>query len=407
MKNKFMQVNGYAIILFTILFSGCGAQSKLTKYLRKDLNDSAARYWADFIEKNGINAIDDDGDTLLYYAIEKYQDPVLIDLCLKAKADFHLVPRGKQDLVVVAFRLGNEAIWDVLFKNGFPVRNKGEGIKYDLLYNSLKETGVSVKYAKFFLNYYTKKDLDYRGYVSLYNLTWGKPERNELFFEMDRKGYKPHIQNVRDFIYDYVVYEDEPSLKEEQFECIKKYISDEYYKKEKSYIIDLNRFSMLEEKNRLERLFKVLDFIFERGYEFEDAYFADWVRKCFEYTYRDENTKLNHALRVVDYCKNHNADLNVTIEKEKQYTGDIIKQHVLDHSIDKMYDYWQRNETLKKRNETPYESWTQEFDWYTGIVNILLEKGINSVSKTNSDGQEYSIILQKLGLSDKINIADE
>lgn len=389
--------------MFTILFSGCGAQSKLTKYLRNDLNDSAARYWADFIEKNGINAIDDDGDTLLYYAIEKYRDPVLVDLCLKAKADFSLVPRGKQDLVIVAFRLRNEAIWDVLFKNGFPVRNKGEGVKYDLLYSCFTENIIDYKkYAEFFLNYYTEKDLDYRGYLSLYRLMWGSPEINEIFFEMDRKGYKPHIQNVRNFIYDYVVKEDELSLKADQFECLKKYISDEWYKKEKSYIIDLNRFSMAKEKNQQERLFKVLDFIFERGYEFEDAYLADWVKECFEYAHLDENTELNYALRTLDYCKNHNVELNVAIEKKNNKT-----EYILNHSIDEMYYYWQNIETSKKRDETPWKSDTQEFDWYTGIVNSLLEKGINSVSKTNSRGQEYSVILQELGLSDRINIADK
>lgn len=218
---------------------------------------------------------------------------------------------------------------------------------------------------------------------------------------MDRKGYKPHIQNVRNFIYDYVVQEDEPSLKADQFECLKKYISDEWYKKEKSFI-DLNRLSMAKEKNQQERLFKVLDFIFECGYKFEDAYLADWVKECFEYADLDENTELNYALRTLDYCKNHNVELNVAIEKKNNKT-----EYILDHSIDEMYYYWQKIETSKKRDETPWEFDTRRFGWYTGIVNSLLEKGINSVSKTNSNGQEYSVILQELGLSDKINIADD
>lgn len=288
------------------------------------------------------------------------------------------------------------------------MRNKGEGVKYDLLYSCFDynkiygDTKWYTEYAKFFLNYYKENELDYRGYTPLNNLSWGSSEINEIFFEMDRKGYKPHIQNVRNFIYDYVVQEDEPSLKVDQFECLKKYISDEWYKKEKSDIIDLNRFLTEKEKNQQERLFKVLDFIFERGYEFEDAYLADWVKECFEHAHLDENTELNYALRTLDYCKNHNVELNVAIEKKNNKT-----EYILDHSIDEMYYYWQNIETSKKRDETPWKFDTQRFDWYTGIVNSLLEKGINSVSKTNSRGQEYSVILQELGLSDKINIADK
>lgn len=407
MKNQIIRTLkiSLAFLLAVVSFSGCGAQSKLTKYLRNDLNDSAARYWADFIEQNGINAIDEDGDTLLYYAIQNYKDPKLVDLCLKAKADFSLVPRGKKDLIVVAFRMEDEAIWDVLFKNGVPVRSDEEGRKYDLLYSCFKSPYMT-QYEKFFLNYYTEKDLDYRGYAKLDFLDWRDPQGNEVFFEMDKKGYKPHIANLREFISDYVNQKDEPSLKEVQFECLKKYISDEWYKTENSYIVDLDNLVHVEPENE-NRVFKAMDFVFKCGYEFEDAYLADWVKDCFgrlsSYSKENENkADLNYALKVLNYCKEHNAELNVAIEKNDK------TERILDRWISSLYRSCKKiAESREENNEYWLKTSEKDFAYYNGVVNLLLENGINSVSKTNDYGEEYSAMLQELGLSDRINVVGE
>lgn len=403
MKNQIMRTLkiSMAFLLAVISFSGCGAQSKLTKYLRNDLNDSAARYWADFIEQNGINAIDEDGDTLLYYAIQNYKDPKLVDLCLKAKADFSLVPRGKKDLIVVAFRMENEDIWDVLFKNGVPVRSDEEGRKYDLLYYCFKFPSTP-EYKKFILNYYTEKELDYRGYIKLPFLNWIEKYYIEIFFEMDKKGYKPHIANLREFISNYVNQKDEPSLKEAQFECLKKYISDKWYKTEDSHIVDLYNLVHVKPENE-NKVFKVMDFIFKCGYEFEDAYLAEWVKDCFRWlSPNSEESELNYAVKVLNYCKEHNAELNVAIEKSNE------TEHILDRWISSLYKRWKDISKYREEND---EYWLKisegDFAYYNGIVNLLLENGINSVSKTNDYGEEYSIILQELGLSDRINVVGE
>lgn len=64
-------------------------------------------------------------------------------------------------------------------------------------------------------------------------------------------------------------------------------------------------------------------------------------------------------------------------------------------------------ESREENNEYWLKTSEKDFAYYNGVVNLLLENGINSVSKTNDYGEEYSAMLQELGLSDRINVVGE
>lgn len=181
-KNVFL-----CALLAALCFTSCGGESKVVKYLRQDINDSAARYWASFVEENGINAIDEDGDTLLYYAVEKYNDAHLVELCLNAKADCTLQPRGRRPLIDSAFKNFNPEVLALLFKHGVSVR----GDKYDLLRSVFydKKTAAWANCIKFLLPYYTEEQMDYRNYVALNMFShWGGKSLWDTLIEMDKKG---------------------------------------------------------------------------------------------------------------------------------------------------------------------------------------------------------------------------
>ena len=156
-----------------------------------------------------------------------------------------------------------------------------------------------------------------------------------------------------------------------------------------------------------DRVFKAMDFVFKCGYEFEDAYLADWVKDCFgrlsSYSKENENkADLNYALKVLNYCKEHNAELNVAIEKNDK------TERILDRWISSLYRSCKEiAESREENNEYWLKTSEKDFAYYNGVVNLLLENGINSVSKTNDYGEEYSAMLQELGLSDRINVVGE
>ena len=70
-----------------ILFASCGV-GPVVKIL-KSYNDESARQWITFIQKNGINAITEDGQTILIAAISG-ENVELVKACLKCKADVNI-----------------------------------------------------------------------------------------------------------------------------------------------------------------------------------------------------------------------------------------------------------------------------------------------------------------------------
>ncbi len=409
---KFTQKKLIVFLSLTIFcFISCGGESKVIKYLRNELNDSVSRYWADFIEENGINAIDIDSDTLLYFAVEQYKDPYLVDLCLNAKADYNLVPRGKIPLVARAYQVGHYDILEVLFKHGAPVRSDNENYKYDLLYSAF--SGYKPEYAQFLLSYYTEKELDYRDYVPLTGLGWTQTT-NEVFFEMDKKGYKPHNQNVIEFINDYVRLDDEVSLKTMQFTCLQKYIKDTWYKENNRKIIDTNSYFWGEYENEA-RVFQVLTEFIKNGYNLEeDIGVVVWVKNAFDNLanaltmdyYEEYENKLEYFLKIIDFCNEYNANPDKAfLERQSYQTPD--KKHILDEYVCDFYNY--KIDSTYQDGTINYDSFAYtQLEKYEKLITILLENGINTVSATYKDeygeDRDFESIIEFLKLTDKVVI---
>ena len=65
---KIKKLIGLLALTSSIFLTSCGV-GPAVKELKK-VNDENARYWAEFIKKNGINAIDYENDTVLLYALD-------------------------------------------------------------------------------------------------------------------------------------------------------------------------------------------------------------------------------------------------------------------------------------------------------------------------------------------------
>ncbi len=91
---KFAGYANYAFCVLVILVIGAFASGgnkgvgPAVKELMKT-NDEASRYWANFIQANGINAIDSDGDILIVVAAKSNNLP-LVKACVQSGADVNL-----------------------------------------------------------------------------------------------------------------------------------------------------------------------------------------------------------------------------------------------------------------------------------------------------------------------------
>lgn len=192
-KNKIYVI---LTIFVTILFlSSCGV-GPAVKELKK-INNSDARYWIDFIKKNGINAIDDDGDVLLLSAA-KADNTALVKACIKSGAEVNMyVTKGyiKQGPALsIAIKNGNTEMIEALLKAKAVIRSDDDNIdNLALLFRDKKTQQPEVleavlsKAKKYDLNYYASED-------GLLDKFYDVIDDN-LFFEninkFLKKGYKP------------------------------------------------------------------------------------------------------------------------------------------------------------------------------------------------------------------------
>lgn len=88
---KIKKLIGLLAVMCSILLTSCGV-GPVVKELKK-INDPDSRYWAEFVKKNGINAIDYEEDTVLQYALENY-NPSLIKACVKCGANVNLTTKN-------------------------------------------------------------------------------------------------------------------------------------------------------------------------------------------------------------------------------------------------------------------------------------------------------------------------
>lgn len=139
-----MKVKSFFILLIAIATSfiatSCGvgpAVKELKKY-----NNPTSRYWIDFIKENGINAIDDDGDTLLLTAVIENNLP-LAKACIKSGADVNLFPHYKNPALWVAVSYNNvEMVKFLLDNKAKVVSDDYDMIRSSLAFDEKRETEI-------------------------------------------------------------------------------------------------------------------------------------------------------------------------------------------------------------------------------------------------------------------------
>lgn len=182
------------LVALSFIITSCGvgpAVKELKKY-----NTPTSRYWIDFIKKNGINAIDSDGDLLLVAATLENNFP-LVKACIKSGADVNRYVKGYYPAIYYAVRDDYSDIARLLVKNKAVVRSEDFDC-FQLLVQNQKDvssdtidTILSVA-NKNMLDYSSSKvGIFYNAYF-IYNLY--------LFENLYKKGYKPSASDYRRFI---------------------------------------------------------------------------------------------------------------------------------------------------------------------------------------------------------------
>ena len=190
---KIKKLIGLLVIISSILLTSCGV-GPAVKELKK-VNDEAARYWIQFIKKNGINAIDRDGDILLVSAAEANNLP-LVKACIKSGANVNLYPQYKYTALELAVKHDNPEMIQVLLKNKAVMQSDDKDILNLIarLRNALSKESVDI-----ILHNCKNNMLDYSNSKRnlLEDIEGGdffksSYEFNTYFFEqLYSKGYKP------------------------------------------------------------------------------------------------------------------------------------------------------------------------------------------------------------------------
>jgi len=126
---KIKKLIGLLGLTSSLFLTSCGV-GPAVKELKK-INDENARYWAEFIKKNGINAIDYENDTVLLYALDT-NNTDLVKACIKCGADVNLTRKQPPLIVYPVLRKDTELV-NLFLKKGAVVIGKDyyqDSLKY-------------------------------------------------------------------------------------------------------------------------------------------------------------------------------------------------------------------------------------------------------------------------------------
>lgn len=191
---------GLSVLIVSLAFAGCNNVGPVVKYL-KEINNEPARNWIAFLQKNGIDAIDENGDTILMIAA-KNGNAEFVEACLKSKANVNLSSKYAMFPLTYAVLQDNREIADLLLKKGAnpsprfsencieKAISKGFGDMLDLL-----------------LTY--KPDLDYRKTEVRLFIDGRSPPKAALLQKLENAGIKPSLQDLSTYADAYLYTDDE------------------------------------------------------------------------------------------------------------------------------------------------------------------------------------------------------
>jgi hypothetical protein len=196
----------------SVMFIGCAKYGPVVKILDQ-YNNELSRYWKAFITENGIDAIDDDGDSLLSVAIES-NNIELVKAVLKCKIESNRYAQYRTTYVgsgygVTALGVAvsqskiDPSIIEALLKNGDSPKTYGENgaVNMDVLSWAVRNHDLDI--IGITLPYYTKDMLDYTNVDELTMISYTylpgyqrgeldeSAERIQILKTLYDKGYKP------------------------------------------------------------------------------------------------------------------------------------------------------------------------------------------------------------------------
>lgn len=329
------------LLCFVALFAGCNKTGRVVKYLREDLNTASARWWANFVEENGIDAIDVDDETLLYRAVID-ENEELVALCLKAGAEPTLQTKEYAP-VIEAYRNRNAVILDLLLKAGAPIqiRTEDRTVNYDLLYLTF-----GTPLFPNVLPYATGEQLDYRDYRNLFaedrSVRDITDENRSIALSLlnDNKDVKLRSGDVRRLIRWYIAghiyyglseYDNKHYSEAQQdvlYSLFLKNASDEWHKaNDVNFLLYMPSILSLD-ANRTDRYMTILNDLIVFGYEVDpvvcisrllnganellsDASRLDERQKDID----EFNVRFESYKKFVTWCKEQNVDINMRMEE--------------------------------------------------------------------------------------------
>ena len=211
---KIKKLIGLLALTSSIFLTSCGV-GPAVKELKK-VNDENARYWAEFIKKNGINAIDYENDTVLLYALDT-NNTDLVKACIKCGADVNLTRKQPPLIVYPALNKDVELVKLFLSKGAIVIGNNDyqDSLKYIVKgfsqYNPFDEDAkriIDLLFTKVTLEDINSIAKDngagYFAYYSSESISFGSKEAFEAIFDnIIYKGYElteKDIYKISDFL---------------------------------------------------------------------------------------------------------------------------------------------------------------------------------------------------------------
>lgn len=464
-------LNTIILLICISIFISCNKTNRVVDYLMKDINTPGSRAWGEFIKNYGIDAIDEDGMTILLQAIAEENIP-LIELCIQAKANPNLTSEGKLMPLQFAVRKDNWDIVEILLKAEARVRGEIPS-RYDILYQAIEKSAQenNIGFAESVIKYYTKSDMDYRGYRSILSsgVFWNITEEKnaiEYLELLDNHGFKPHYRDVSTISERYIFFNDEPSIKDMFYLYLEKYYSDPWYLENKKNFLSsfLTAYNIIKNARvNYDSLFKLIDLLILENYPLEPHDVAQFIYAILNQYERtifyissgildeyDENANkafiqdnilfLEGLKKSIDFIQKHHIDCgfnnkNSYNKGEEEAFNPYIQDecYFLDYVLIKYYENIKLQENHhkkyteeKNKKEPTYSSleWILDLmkedelkaDLYKKVIDLFLEKNINTVSsKLNvkwdiHNDVTYNRTNEEIDISvitDRLNISDK
>lgn len=365
------------------LFTSCGV-GPAVKVL-KTYNDDASRYWIAFIKKNGINAINEDGYTLLLEAVEA-NDTELVKACIKSKADVNRTSKFKNFPIDIAVDHDKINIVALLLKAGAKP-NPDE--KIDTLGLAIHRQNLEV----INLLIKAKANLDYSGYRNderriavRFEGSHEYPITIETLELLHKNGYKPSLIDLISICQKFLETEDSV-LENRYYQIIKEDIKLPVYQDK----------TLLNSEDTLVTSMYVPPISTFSGYQKAMNLVSEMQNNGYPFYTETANTSPNGLLycflNQLQYVRNKNyQDVPlITVEESFKIVDFLIDNELFQHQADG--ESFFLNEIVKFGNAYDYNK------AFVADVMILydycISKGLDP-AVTDSRGQSAATLMEEL-----------